>query len=70
MAITGEDRVFSSFWEQKLDEYDEEFWVSYTIAKKKCSTYMTRMWTKNNLQISITLSYDVSENIMTYVIIL
>ena len=27
LAITGEDRVFSSFSEQKLDEDDEEFWV-------------------------------------------
>ena len=27
LAITGEDRVFSSFWEQKLGEDDEEFWV-------------------------------------------
>ena len=27
LAITGEDRVFSLFSEQKLDEDDEEFWV-------------------------------------------
>ena len=27
LAVTSEDRVFSSFSEQKLEEYDEELWV-------------------------------------------